>query len=102
MLWGPPFIIPRPDSSAGGEPTGVGFNSTSDFSFLAGKSKVASHFIFATEDGTLAAWGGGTTATIAADQSKSYAVYKGLSTANDRGSNFLYATNFHEAKIDVF
>lgn len=98
----PPVIIPRPDSSAGGAPTGVVFNGTTDFSFMVGKTKVASHFIFATEDGTLAAWGGGKAATIAADRSKWNAVYKGLAMANDGGENFLYAANFHDAKIDVF
>ena len=94
--------ISTPDSSAGGTPSGIVFNSTSDFSFWAGKTKVASHFIFATEDGTLAAWGGGNAATIAADRSKWNAVYKGLALASDGGANFLYATNFHEGTIYVF
>jgi uncharacterized protein (TIGR03118 family) len=98
----PPVIIPSPDSSAGGTPTGVLFNGTTDFAFLVGKTMTASRFIWATEDGTIAAWGGGNTATIAADQSMQNAVYKGLAMANDGGSNFLYATNFHEARIDVF
>jgi uncharacterized protein (TIGR03118 family) len=98
----PPVIIPSPDSTAGGTPTGIVFNGTTDFSFLGGKAMVASHFIWATEDGTIAAWGGGNAATIVADRSKWKAVYKGLALANDGGSNFLYATNFHEATIDVF
>lgn len=98
----PAIIIPSPDSTAGGAPTGIVFNGTSDFSFLAGKTMVASHFIWATEDGTIAAWGGGNSATIVADRSKLHAVYKGLALASDGGSNFLYATNFHDGTIDVF
>jgi uncharacterized protein (TIGR03118 family) len=98
----PPVSIPTPDSSGGGAPTGIVFNGTTDFSFLANKKKVASRFIFATEDGTLAAWGEGNFATIVANRSPWNAVYKGLALANDGGANFLYATNFHGGTIDVF
>lgn len=98
----PPVIIPTPDSAAGGKPTGIVFNGTTDFAFWVGKQKTASRFIFATEDGTLAAWGGGNSATIAADRSKWNAVYKGLAMAQDNGENFLYAADFHNANIDVF
>jgi uncharacterized protein (TIGR03118 family) len=98
----PPVIIPSPDSVAGGTPTGIVFNGTTDFAFRSGKAMAASKFIWATEDGTIAAWGGGNSATIVVDQSKSNAVYKGLALANDGTGNFLYATNFKESKIDVF
>jgi len=97
-----PVTIPTPDSSAGGTPSGIVFNSTTDFTFMINKQMVASKFIFATEDGILAAWGGGNGATVVADQSMANAVYKGLALAQDGGNNFLYATNFHEARIDVF
>src|SRR5262249_6017088 len=30
------------------------------------------------------------------------AVYKGLAVAGDNGANFLYATDFHNKKVDVF
>jgi uncharacterized protein (TIGR03118 family) len=98
----PPVTIPSPDSSAGGTPTGIVFNGTTDFVFRVNEQSVASKFIFATEDGTLAAWGGGNVATIVADRSKWKAVYKGLALAKDGADNFLYATNFRDAKIDVF
>jgi uncharacterized protein (TIGR03118 family) len=98
----PPVTIPTPDSPAGGTPSGIVFNGTTDFAFMVNKQPVASKFIFATEDGTLAAWGGGNVATIVVDQSKFNAVYKGLALAQDGANNFLYATNFHEARIDVF
>ncbi|MDP4151781.1 MAG: TIGR03118 family protein [Bacteroidota bacterium] len=98
----PPVTIPTPDDSVGGTPTGIVFNNTSDFSFMVNKQKVASKFIFATEDGIIAAWGGGNGASVAADQSWANAVYKGLALAQDGGNNFLYATNFHEGRIDVF
>lgn len=98
----PPVAIPTPTDSFGGAPTGVIFNNTTDFAFLKGKVTTASRFIFATENGTLAAWGGGNTATIVADRSASDAVYKGLALAKDGGNNYLYATDFRNGKVDVF
>jgi len=98
----PAVTIPRPDSPAGGAPTGVIFNGTSDFMIPSGKLMIPSRFIFATEDGTIVAWGAGNSAVIASDQSPSGAVYKGIAMAVNGGSNFLYATNFHNGTIDVF
>jgi uncharacterized protein (TIGR03118 family) len=102
MTLRPPVTIPSPTGSSGGTPTGVLFNSTADFIIQNGKESQASKFIFATEDGTIAAWGSGNSAVIAADRSKFNAVYKGIALASDGSNNFLYATNFHEARIDVF
>src|SRR6202035_3681231 len=67
-----------------------------------GKQTLPAKFIFATEDGTIAAWASGNTASIVADRSGFNAVYKGIAMAEDAGNNFLYATNFRDAKIDVF
>ncbi len=87
--------IPPP---AGGNPpsapTGVVFNSTSDFA--------AARFLFATEDGTISGWSAGTTAILEVDNSASGAVYKGLALGNNGTGNHLYATNFHAGTIDVF
>ncbi len=55
-------------------------------------------FIFDSEDGLIISWNGGTTATIAFDNSKSGAVYKGLALL---GTNLL-AANFNTGKIDVY
>jgi uncharacterized protein (TIGR03118 family) len=89
--------IPAPSGAMGpSTPTGNVNNLTSDF--------MADKFIFATEDGTLAGWQSGTSATIRVDNSGSGAVYKGLAlvpgncTANAR----LYAANFHAGTVDVF
>ncbi len=98
----PPVTIPLPGASSGGSPTGVIFNSTTDFLILSGKLSHVAKFIFATEDGTIAAWASGNAATIVADRSSFNAVYKGIAMAQVGTENFLYATNFHEAKIDVF
>ena len=71
-------------------PTGVVFNDTAGFG--------GSHFIFATEDGTISAWASGSNAALAVDNSGSGAVYKGLA----RVGNTLYAANFNSGNVDVF
>ncbi len=98
----PPVAIPAPDGSPGGTPTGVVFNATADFIIDKDKSNTPSKFIFATEDGTIAAWGAGNLAVIMSDQSPGGAVYKGLAMGSNGGKNFLFATNFNAGKIDVF
>jgi len=85
-----PLVVSVP-----GGPSGTVFNGTSDFQ-LNGKPAV---FLFSTEGGTILGWNGGTTATVLA--SKNAAVYKGLALANVNGVNYLYATDFHNAKVDV-
>ncbi len=96
----PPVNIPFNGEPNGGNPTGQVFNSTSGF--IIPSTGQASKFIFATENGTIAAWSGGNNAVIVADRSSSEAVYKGLELASDGGAWFLYATDFHNAKVDVF
>jgi uncharacterized protein (TIGR03118 family) len=94
-----PISIPFQGAPNAGAPTGVIYNSTTDF-IITSNSEV-SKFIYASEDGTLTAWSSGTSAITVADRSAT-AVYKGLAIASDGGSNFLYAANFKEGKIDVF
>ncbi|HWD20118.1 MAG TPA: TIGR03118 family protein [Verrucomicrobiae bacterium] len=90
--------IPPP---AGGTPpsapTGTIFNGTTDFK-IAG---VAAKFIFDTEDGTIAGWTSGANAVLELDSSAGGAVFKGLATGAANGSNYLYATDFHNNKIVV-
>jgi uncharacterized protein (TIGR03118 family) len=89
--------IPPPSGATGpAAPTGQVFNSTSGFQLNGSPAR----FIFATEDGTVSAWNGGTAATLEATTPN--AVYKGLALATNGGSPFLYATNFHAGTIDVF
>ncbi len=86
-------------SSATSTPTGQVQNSTTGF--LLANGKVAS-FIFATEDGTISAWNGGTAATVMVDFSSIGTVYKGLAIGTGSGAPLLYAANFSYGKIDVF
>ena len=82
-------------------PSGVVFNTTSDFGIV---DNGPSSMIFATEDGFITAWSmsTGNATMIVADRSAANAVYKGIALAVDNNSNYLYAADFHNARIDVF
>ena len=98
---------PNPTPAA---PTGLVWNPTT--TFLVPGTTLPATFIWATEDGTISAWTGGlgnlnpplpaNNAVLAADNSSSNAVYKGLVFGTNPQGVFLYATDFHNAKIDVF
>ncbi|MBA3843290.1 MAG: TIGR03118 family protein [Actinobacteria bacterium] len=85
-----------------GGPTGTVFNgNAADFVVSQNGKSGAARFLFATEAGTILGWSptvNGTTAIVGADRSAAGAIYKGLATASDR----LYATDFHNAHVDVF
>ena len=87
-----------------GSPTGIVFNGSSDFVVTEKGKSGASRFIFATEDGTIAGWSPDVVRdhAITAVPSKTGAVYKGLALASNGTDTFLYATDFHNARIDVF
>jgi uncharacterized protein (TIGR03118 family) len=95
------LVVTVPPAAGGtqGSPTGIVFNGSTDFQVSAGSP---ARFIFATEDGTISGWASGTAAILKVDKSASEAIYKGLAIGNNGTSNFLYAANFHENKIDVF
>ena len=83
-----------------GEPTGVIYNSTTDF-VIPGTSMV-SQFIYVGEEGTVQAWNSGDAAIEVVDNSGEGAVYKGVAMASTGGNNFLYVANFSEGEIEVF
>jgi uncharacterized protein (TIGR03118 family) len=88
-------------------PTGIVFNEDSRATdFLVNGTGTRAVFLFATEDGTIAAWNAGTMAVVKVDSTASNAVYKGLAQAiagvGTGGVSRLYATDFHNGKVDVF
>lgn len=86
-------------------PTGQVYNGTADFVVTTSAGSAPAQFIFAGEGGTISGWAQSVsagTATTAYDDGAGGAVYKGLALANNGTANFLYATDLHNAKIDVF
>jgi uncharacterized protein (TIGR03118 family) len=96
----PPVTIPTSGSATGGAPTGALFNPTTQF-VIPGTGET-SKFIFAGEDGIISAWSSGSAAMVAADRSSADAVYKGIALAVNDMHYFLYATDFRNARVDVF
>ncbi|MCY1016241.1 TIGR03118 family protein [Pyxidicoccus sp. MSG2] len=98
--------IPSPPGDTGnGSPTGIVFNGSDFFVVTRGTSSGPARFIFATEQGTLAAWSPAvdpTHALLIPGTVGSGAIYKGLALAGTGTGLFLYATDFHNGKIDVF
>jgi uncharacterized protein (TIGR03118 family) len=89
----------RPAVTVAGAPTGIVFNPTTDFA--AGPGEPAK-YLFATEEGTIAGWASGDVAIMKVDRSNLGAVYKGLALGSSDGKNYLYATDFSAARVDVF
>jgi uncharacterized protein (TIGR03118 family) len=92
-----------------GAPTGIVFNGNSDFVISDGTNSGPAVFIFDTEDGTVRGWNPSvpppppsTQSFIAVDRSDVGAIYKGLAIASTQKGDFLYATDFHNARVDMF
>jgi uncharacterized protein (TIGR03118 family) len=100
MIGGQPF------QGVAGGPTGAVFSG------IAGQFQVGttaspttlgtSNFIFVSEDGKIRAWRGGSTAALVAASGGTDAIYKGLAISNGPAGPRLYATDFHNARVDVF
>jgi uncharacterized protein (TIGR03118 family) len=109
---GSAIVQPFKVTISGGSPTGQVFNNTgsaTDFSVTDGTNTRPSVFIFASESGAITGWNpavgvSGTPPSKTAEigyQAADGANYKGLALASNGGSNFLYAADFHNGKIDV-
>lgn len=93
-----------------GAPTGTVFNGGTDFVVDDGTNSGPSLFLFATERGTIRGWNPnvGTTTPPSTrtekvvDRSKRHVIYKGLAIASTPDGDFLYATDFHHGRVDVF
>ena len=101
-----PLVVTLPpmDSS----PTGQVFNPTNGFTIKSEAGKAPALFIFSSEGGQIIAWSpvadpvvnGKSTAQV--KFSSHSAVFKGLTLASTRFGTFLYATDFHNGRVDVF
>jgi uncharacterized protein (TIGR03118 family) len=91
-----------------GGPTGAVFAGVADnfpIATTASTTLAPASFIFATEAGEIRAWRGGSTTALVAPTTgiAPGAVFKGLAIAQPTpGNPLLYATDFHNAQVDVF
>ena len=103
---GTPLNVKLPAGTGGAtfDPTGIVFNSSADFVVSSGTKSAAALFIYAGESGMLAGWSKDVDVSnaIVMYADAGGAVYKGLTLANNGSGNFLYATDFHNNKVDVF
>jgi uncharacterized protein (TIGR03118 family) len=104
---GAPLIVKFAPNTAGTafDPSGVVFNAgAGDFMVTGSGGSGAATFVFDGEGGMIAGWSFGADAThaITMYQDTAGAVYKGLALAQNAGKTYLYATDFHNNKVDVF
>jgi uncharacterized protein (TIGR03118 family) len=98
------FTVPGA-GGAQGNPTGLVFNSGTGFVVNNGVGSPApARFIFSSEDGTLSAFKGAPIVTVVPNaQAPAHgAIYKGLAIDSATAGSFLYATDFHNGKVDIF
>jgi uncharacterized protein (TIGR03118 family) len=98
------FTVPGA-GGAQGNPTGVVFNGGTGFVVNNGVGAPApARFIFASEDGTLSAFKGAPIVTVVPNaQAPAHdAIYKGLAIDSATAGQRLYATDFHNGKVDIF
>jgi uncharacterized protein (TIGR03118 family) len=96
--------------SVTGAPTGAVFNGGSGFVVSHEGQSGPSLFLFANESGRIRGWNPsvGTTTPpstrtfTVVNRSGKGAIFKGLAIASTAGGDFLYATDFHNATVDVF
>jgi uncharacterized protein (TIGR03118 family) len=102
------LVVALPAASGGGfDPSGLVYNGTgsaTDFTVSAGGQSGPALFLFDGEAGVIGGWSASVSFTSAAVaySDNGGAVYKGLALANNGSGNFLYATDFHNNKVDVF
>jgi uncharacterized protein (TIGR03118 family) len=102
--------IAIPASAAGvpANPTGQVYNGNGGFLISTSNGQESALFILDGEGGTISAWAkdSGATAVTAYDDGvtngANHAVYKGLAIGTVGEATFLYATDLHNNKVDVF
>ena len=92
-----------------GAPTGAVFNGGSAFVVKHESAKGPSVFMFATESGVIRGWNPNvptpapsTKAFTVVDMRSDGAIFKGLAIASTANGDRLYATDFHNGRVDVF
>jgi uncharacterized protein (TIGR03118 family) len=96
--------IPGPNRTAG-SPTGAVYYGGPGFVVTKGRASGPSRFLFAAEDGGISGWSPDvdrTNAIRVIGNGATTAVYKGIAISGNGRGTLLYATDFHNGKVDVF
>lgn len=102
------IAIPRSAASIPSNPTGQVYNATGQFKVATSHGLESALFLYDGEGGTIAGWAtdsGASAVTVYDDgiaNGTAHAVYKGLAIGSVSGVNYLYATDLHNNKVDVF
>jgi uncharacterized protein (TIGR03118 family) len=100
--------IPASAAGVAANPTGQVYNGSGGFLIPTGSANETALFMFVGEGGTVAAWAkdsGAAAVTVYDDgvvNGAGHAVYKGLALGSVNGATFIYATDLHNNKVDVF
>jgi len=92
-----------------GNPTGIVFYGGAGFLVTNGITTAPARFLFAAEDGSISGWNFGLPPNGVPPPTQAWvglpaaggASYKGLAVAQTAGGDFLYAADFHNAKVDI-
>ena len=93
-------IVPAANGVGVGSPTGLVYNSSSEFRI----DSWTSEFLFSTLDGTIQGWSNfdPTTSLIGVNNSSKGASYTGLAITHHASGNRIYATDTANNKVDVY
>jgi uncharacterized protein (TIGR03118 family) len=96
--------VPLTVSIPGGAPTGQVFNGSNEFVIHAGGNSGPANFIFSSEAGKITAWSQTVPPATKARTVASVkdAIFKGLAIATTKKGHRLYATDFHNGRVDVW
>jgi uncharacterized protein (TIGR03118 family) len=99
------LVVTIPGATEAGNPTGTVFYGGMGFVVSKGSASGPSRFLFVSEDGGIAGWSPQADPAHAIrviDNSASHAIYKGVAISGNGKTTLLYATDFHNGKIDVY
>ena len=93
-----------------GGPTGIVANTVATDFLVGSAADSGARFIFATEGGEIRGWNPAvptgpmppSTVTEVGSASDDGAIYKGLAIGSSGGNQYLYAADFHHAKVEVY
>jgi len=86
-------------------PTGIVFNGGTGFKITANGATAPAAFIFVTEDGSVSGWSPKVNALQSVQvvaHGPGVSIYKGAALATKDDRQYLYATDFHQGKVDIF